>query len=95
MVTMITTEEYKELVLAKAETDRLNEELKQADQRLTDAERNLKELLLLLTKGETVPKYGTAFEGFEIINDSEIAKYISENYMTKGLLKFTKNKGEK
>lgn len=94
MLAMITTEEYKELVLAKDERDKLVEELAYADQKLLAAQDDLKELLLMLTDGHTVSKFGEAFESYDIVSDSVIAKFISENYMTKGLLKFTKNKGE-
>lgn len=94
MFAMITTEEYKELVLAKETTEKLADELRYADAKLREAQSNLKEILLMLTGGHTVPKYGDVFESFDIIDDAEIAKYISAYYMDKGILKFTKNKGE-
>lgn len=91
MFTMITSEEYKELVLAKEENTRLLEELKYADEQLRITQNNLKELLLLLTNGKTSTIYGE-LQSFEIITDTEIAKYINKNYLAKGTLKFTKIK---
>lgn len=95
MFAMITTEEYQELILAKEERDRLLEELTHSDRCLTATHNEVKDLLLMLTNGHTVPKYGETFECYDIVDDVEIAKFINENYVTKGLMKFTKTKGER
>lgn len=92
---MITTEEYKDLILAKNSVDRLNEELMYADKKLENAQNSIKELLLMLTEGKTAPTYNDEFNTFEIASDTVIAKYINENYLSNRMLNFNKTKENK
>lgn len=88
MITMITSEEYRELVLGEEERDRLLEELKYKEEQLEKAQKTLEELLLMLTKGTGIPKYGDKFESYDIIDDSVIADYINTHFKDKGTLYF-------
>ena len=95
MFTMITTEEYRNLIEELAETKSMLEnisfEFKFCDEKRDKAEESLKELLLMLTKGEIVAKWDDKkFESFDIEREGEIAKFINANYVENGVLTFTK-----
>ena len=82
MLTMITTEEYRELVLGEEERNRLLEELRYTEEKLQETQKALDDLLLMLTKGETIPEYPDGFKSFNIELDNTIAKYINEHFVT-------------
>lgn len=94
MLTMITSEEYKNLVLVDSEYHRLSEEFKDAKEKLKLTEIALENLLLMLTKGKTTPDYKDGFKSFDIEIDINIANYINENFLTDCRLDIKHNKGE-
>ena len=100
MFTMITTEEYKELLLAqqdKAELEdtvcNLQKEQKATEEKLKKVEDELKELLLLLVEGEKRVHWTEGkYETFDLVGREEIVAYINEHYVWNGELQFKKVK---
>ena len=88
MFAIITTEEYKELVQTQQENAELLDAVKCAGIELEQVKADLKELLLMLTKGNEATEYNDAIYSFEIVTNDVIAKYISENYFKKGKVIF-------
>lgn len=85
----IPLEEYKELLLAKecleqmsVDLDALSKEAKEFHDELVNVECELKELLLILTKGKNKPKYLGDFESYDIADSDTIADYLNKNYVT-------------
>lgn len=91
MFTIITTEEYKDLLLAKEDCNNRLDEAYVLAERLNEVEENLQELLLMLVKGNPTPTWGTKFEWIDIERAENIAEYINKNYLNTGL-KFEKEK---
>lgn len=95
MFAIITTDEYKELLIAK-ETETQNiEDLKMLIERVSELKGNLTEILQLLTKGGKEPEIGVTYESWDILHTNEIAKYINEHYVADGKLQFEKVKENK
>lgn len=91
MWTLIATEEYKELLIAKENAKALNLALEVTNSELQKVQAEIKELLLMLTKGKTSPQWVlNRFEWLEIETAENIAKYISEHYLNNSSLRFTK-----
>ena len=89
---MITTEEYKELVLAQQELVEVTCDLKFEYKKRLTAEENLKELLLILTGNKIKIEWADGkIKGYEI-KDSETADFLNENYIKDGILQFEKVK---
>ena len=92
-VVMITTEEYKELILAQQDKNALLDEV--ADAQLRYTSESLKELLLLLTDGKEASEWrDKKLQWFDIAKQEKIAEYLNTNYIRNGVLKFYKTKGE-
>lgn len=90
MFAVITTEEYKELLEAKKDNENFLEDLYELAKRVLKAEESLTEVLQLLTKGGRKPEIGEQYESWDILTQSEIAKYINEHYLADGKLQFEK-----
>ena len=90
MYTIITTEEYKELILDQVEKAELQDSIIEWVKRCAEAEDSLKELLLTITQGKTKACY-EEFKTYELATDFEIAEFINRNYVDEnGILNFTK-----
>lgn len=100
MFAMITTDEYKELILAQQENAEYQDIVIDLDIRRQGAEDNLKEveeelkdLLLLLMKGEKrVPWAEGKYETFDLAGREETIAYINKHYVWNGELQFRKVK---
>ena len=97
---MITTEEYKNLVLIEKELEEEKEYssmLRLEKNRLKDEfeklEEELKELLLAIVK-EPKANYDNMFQIYDIKKSEEISAYIEEHYSKNGMLQFRKNRKE-
>ena len=90
MFAMITTEEYEKLVIAKKELELLTESVKQLNTIRQEAEDNLKELLLMLTKGEKKVQWEDGIKWFDIAPAEKVAEYLNKHYIKDGILTFTK-----
>jgi hypothetical protein len=95
---MLTTNEYKELILKEKELDDalrdygfLENENRKLTGQLAYIEEELKELLLILTDNKERASYMEHdFSEYDLADKKEIAKYINKNYMKNGVLKFRK-----
>lgn len=95
MFAMITTEEYKELLLAQEALGSVAQELSYCDKKRQKAEDALKELLLMLTKGQTTVNWSDKkFAWHDLARAEEVAEYINKNYVIDGKLQFEKVKGK-
>ena len=62
---------------------------------MNESKDELKELILILTKGKERASYGDYnFANYEIEDNNKIAKYLNDNYLVNGVLKFKKIKKE-
>lgn len=93
---VITTGEYKELITKVNELDARNIALTLTEGRVLDleeklkrAEEEIKELLLTITYNKTSFNYKEA-QNYEVIGSSELADYITKNYLIDGQLQFKK-----
>ena len=85
---MITTEEYKELLSAKEDAETYLIEFNLARAEAEKLKADLKELLLVLTKGNEKTAYRDAFHSFEVEMDDKISKYVNDNYFEDGKILF-------
>ena len=93
MFAMITTEEYKELLLAKQYSEALEEDNNILADRVIEAEECLRELLLMLTKGHTSVNWSDKkFAWHDLARSEEVAEYLNKNYVIDGRLQFEKVK---
>lgn len=96
--TMITTEEYKELIkkeidleIAWEDYEELVEEHEILKLQLSKVEEELKDLLLIITDNKERASYmDYEFSEIDLADRSKVAKYINKNYMENGVLKFRK-----
>ena len=96
MYAVITTEEYKELIQAQGELAKMQDALLYESRKREKAEKSLKELLMMLTKGNTSTEYGDgAYKWYEIEERERIVEYLNENYVSEKNLQFEKVTEEK
>ena len=87
--TMISNEEYKDLIFKEKELEETNDlynrqlkENKVLEAEIVKLEQELKELILVVTDKKSRPSYGDGeFHSFDVADSSDIAKYITENYL--------------
>ena len=92
MYAVITTEEYKGLLSAMQEGEVYMMQYAQAVKELKETKKQLDDLLLCITKGETQSKWQDGrFEYFDLAEKEEIAKHINENFMKKSGLDVKEN----
>lgn len=98
---VITTKEYKELIKNEIDLDRAWEDYGELEEKHLDLkiefdamEKELKELLLTITYNKTSFHYKEA-QNYEVIGSSELADYITKNYLINGQLQFRKVKETK
>lgn len=98
MVAMITSEEYKNLILTE---EKYNQELKNnvdliiekniLKGEIINLEQELKELLLIVTGNKERASYMEyEFSEYDLADRKEVTEYINKNYMNNGVLKFRK-----
>ncbi len=89
---MLTTDEYKKLILEEKELEEAKEEINVKNNQLAKAREEVKDLLLILTVNKLKAPYGDdKFEGYQLERYSIIADYINENYVDgNGMLLFEK-----
>lgn len=85
---IISTDEYKELLQAQHDCETHLIDLNIAQIELENAKEDLKDLLLMLTKGIEKTAYSDGIHSFEIEMDDKIAKYLNENYIEDGKVLF-------
>lgn len=98
MVVMITSEEYKKLILTEEKYQQelkdnvdLIKEKNNLKEEIINLEQELKELLLIVTGDKERASYMEKdFSGYDLADREEVAKYINKNYMNNGVLKFRK-----
>lgn len=93
MFAIITTEEYKELLLAKADAETCPAELSVTREELKGARAELAELLLMLVKNEASPQWDSRkYEWYDLERSENIVEYINRHYVKNGILQFNKIK---
>jgi hypothetical protein len=86
-VTMITNDEYKELILAQQRVEECEVALHQIAEELDLEKRWLSSLLLVITKGVKKSQWQDGkFEGFDLADNKEIAEYINAHFVRDGKL---------
>ena len=91
-VTMITNDDYKELILAQQKVAEYEDALHQIAEELKFERGHLANLLLCITKGEKTSKWQDGkFEGFDLAEKDDIAKYINETFVEYGRLILREN----
>jgi hypothetical protein len=92
MYAVITTEEYKELLDdQQAKQDYFEAFVECADE-LNEVREQLDNLLLCITKGAKKPQWLDGnFEGYDLEDKDELAKYINKNFMENGRLTVKEN----
>lgn len=90
MFAMITTEEYKKLIIAEQDLAQAVDTITICNKEKQEAEDSLKELLLMLTKGEKKVQWEDGIKWFDIAPAEKIAEYLNKHYFKDGILTFTK-----
>ena len=86
--TMLTNDEYKELILAQQKCAECEEALHKIAEELKQEKGWLNDLLLCITKGETKSQWDDKkFEYFDLAEKEEIAEFINANFVNDGKLK--------
>lgn len=95
MYAVITTEEYKELIEAEQMSKEFREDFIQCADELKDVRGQLDKLLLCITNGEKVSRWQDGkFEGFDLADKEEIAKYINTHFVYNGRLTIKENNND-
>ena len=95
MFAMITTDEYKELLSAKQEGEVYMMEFTKAVTELKEVREQLDNLLLTITKGAKASQWQDGdFEGYDLADKGELAKYINKNFMKDGRLTVKENNND-
>lgn len=100
--TCLSNEDFKKAILVETELEKAKQEIVQLSDdnlnltnELNESKEELKDLILMLTGGKERASYcDYNFANYEIEDSGEIAKYLNENYLEKGVLKFKKIKKE-
>ena len=92
MYVVITTDEYKELLEdQQAKQDYFEAFVECADE-LREVRKQLDNLLLFITKGAKKSQWMDGdFEGYDLENKDELAKYINKNFIENGRLTVKEN----
>lgn len=94
-MTMISNEEYKELILAQDENEYLDDALNSANKRLNKRTMALNGLLLMLTKGARTTEWkDRKFEPYDLASNTEIADYLNAHYVKDGILQLKENNND-
>ena len=92
MYAVITTDEYKELLSAEQEGNEYMIAYTDAVMELKEVREQLDNLLLFITKGAKKSQWMDGdFEGYDLENKDELAKYINKNFMKDGILTVKEN----
>lgn len=94
MFAIITTEEYRELLEAKAELEEIHADLNRMIDDAIKAREEQRELILVLTKGGKSPEVGDEYKNWDIESTENIADFINKNYLLKSRLQFEKTEVE-
>ena len=91
MFAMITTDEYRQLINDQNALERVLQDLELAESKRAETEAELKDLLLMITKGTTSVNWGDKkFAWHDLAQSEEIVEYINNNYVVDGRLQFEK-----
>ena len=92
MYAVITTDEYKSLLSAEQEGNEYMIAYTDAVMELKEVRDQLDNLLICITKGAKASQWQDGkFEGFDLAEKNDIAKYINENFMKNGRLTVKEN----
>jgi hypothetical protein len=92
MYAVITTEEYKELLEAEQMSKEFRKDFLDAVAELKEAREQLDNLLLFITKGAKKSQWMDGdFEGYDLADKDELAKYINKHFMKDGRLTVKEN----
>jgi hypothetical protein len=95
MYAVITTDEYKSLLSAEQEGNEYMIAYTDAVMELKEVREQLDNLLLCITKGAKASQWQDGkFEGFDLAEKDDIAKYINENFMEYGRLTVKENNND-
>ena len=93
--TMITNDEYKELIVAQCDGKNYEDAFHEISSELKEVREKLDNLLLCITKGATNSQWQDGkFEYFDLAEKEEIAKHINENFMKKSGLDVKENNND-
>ena len=92
MLAMITTEEYKELILIDQECEQVKLDFNRVAEELKQTQEELAGLLCCITQGIKSPKWeDSKYEGFDLADNKTIADYINKNFLKDGILTVRSN----
>lgn len=93
--TMITNDEYKELIVAQCDSKNYEDAFHEVSIELKETREKLDALLLYITKGATHSKWEDGkFESFDLARDFELADYINKYFMKNGRLTVKENNND-
>lgn len=92
MFAMITTDEYKELLEAQYDGKNYADAFHEVSIELKEVRLQLDGLLLFITKGAKKSQWMDGdFEGYDLADKDELAKYINKHFMKDGRLTVKEN----
>jgi hypothetical protein len=95
MYAVITTEEYRELIEAEQMSKEFRKDFIDAVAEMKAVRGQLDNLLLFITKGAKKSQWQDGdFEGYDLENKDELAKYINKNFMKDGRLTVKENNND-